>query len=930
MAEPTESTASADTTRESNSFRDRYYSLLENTSEAVFCYEYDPPISTDLPIDQQVAALYEGTLAECNDVAARSYGAEKARDVIGRTLMSVFGEPTPGIDLLFQRFVEGGYRMIDGESSQVLPDGSTRYFLNNGHADIVEGRLRRVWGTYRDVTDQKRVEHALRESEGRFSTAFHTNPDPMIITSHEDTLLAVNDAFLRVTGFARDEVLFRNADELGLWADDPEYSTIKRLLHEGKPVRGFDTRLRTKKGETRFVNVTASRLDVDEDGFLIVARDVTNLKRAEEALQKSEEIFAKVFRSSPHLVSVTTMKEGIFIDVNEAFERVSGYKRSEIVGRTAIEMKVWASEPERLAFVERMRETGRVRDLEIQWRIKSGEVRIGQVSAEIIQLGGEQCIVSIVQDVTDRKKAEEAKRKSEERFAKAFHGSPHLVAITSLESGELLDVNEGFERMSGFSRSEAVGRRTLDLDLWDGADRRAEFVRELKTHGRVREMEVSLNNRTGETKTALLSAELIEIEGEPCAITIIQDITERKKTEVALKNYTQRLRTLREIDSAILASDSVEEIVARATKPLFDLPGCIHVGCYIRDLDGRHLRRVGGHSRHEYSPEYMDIGAHESVLDPVLNGESRLVNDAGAILARQSPASQELIDRVRIGSFFMVPLTVKGQHIGALGVVFDEPDAYDDDQVELAREIANPVAVAIERMRLQDELRLTNARLTTLSRQLVNAQEAERRYLANELHDHIGQMLTAAKLSLQQARDSTDNRSSTDALDHHIDIVGDALEQIRSLSLDLRPSLLDDFGLVPALEWLIESFDTEIDVTLVADPDMPRLRDNVEVNCFRVAQESMTNALRHADARRITVSLKRQPDRVSLTVADDGKGFDVDAAYARAAAGHSLGLLSMGERVRLIGGTLSLQSSPGEGTIVAIELPVLTTTHTRG
>ncbi|MDX1740929.1 MAG: sensor histidine kinase, partial [Rhodothermales bacterium] len=157
----------------------------------------------------------------------------------------------------------------------------------------------------------------------------------------------------------------------------------------------------------------------------------------------------------------------------------------------------------------------------------------------------------------------------------------------------------------------------------------------------------------------------------------------------------------------------------------------------------------------------------------------------------------------------------------------------------------------------------------------------------------------------------------------HISIVGRTLEEVRSLSLNLRPSLLDDFGLVAALEWLADNISGEatFGITIDAEPVPNRLPADIELTCFRVTQEALANAARHADASSVTIELRRVPDRLILTVMDDGRGFDVDDAYLRASQGQSLGLLGMGERVRLIGGTLDVTSTVGAGTTVVANLP---------
>ncbi len=225
----------------------------------------------------------------------------------------------------------------------------------------------------------------------------------------------------------------------------------------------------------------------------------------------------------------------------------------------------------------------------------------------------------------------------------------------------------------------------------------------------------------------------------------------------------------------------------------------------------------------------------------------------------------------------------------------------------------------------QTELDRTSLRLQQLSRRLLAVQETERRHLARELHDEIGQVLTATKMHLQSAALDTEPDRVVAQFQKAVALLDRLLAQVRSLTLNLRPPLLDDLGLVPALHWLVEQPPAHVQsprVRLLADPAMSRCDPAIEIACFRIAQEALTNALRHASAQSIIVTVDQEDGVLRLSVRDDGRGFDVEAVRLQAERKGKLGLLGMDERLSLAGGTFTLRSSPGQGTRVEAVFPL--------
>lgn len=222
-----------------------------------------------------------------------------------------------------------------------------------------------------------------------------------------------------------------------------------------------------------------------------------------------------------------------------------------------------------------------------------------------------------------------------------------------------------------------------------------------------------------------------------------------------------------------------------------------------------------------------------------------------------------------------------------------------------------------ERMRAAEVLAEKSLQLRALSKRVLEAQETERRRVAHELHDELGQSLTAIKINLQ-ARDRFKDRSPEELNAENLRIVEDALQHVRRLAVALRPSVLDDLGLVPALRGIAEQTSARNGFEVHFQPALSneRLPPDVETACFRIVQEALTNIARHAHASRVDIDLFHDGDGLVLGIHDDGCGFNVNAVRQRASAGDSIGLLGMKERATLLGGQLEIESIPGMGSSV--------------
>jgi len=238
------------------------------------------------------------------------------------------------------------------------------------------------------------------------------------------------------------------------------------------------------------------------------------------------------------------------------------------------------------------------------------------------------------------------------------------------------------------------------------------------------------------------------------------------------------------------------------------------------------------------------------------------------------------------------------------------------------RELSTVLAMALYKHRAEAKLLTTTRQLKALSMRVLQVQEQERRRVAVELHDELGQSLTAIKINLQLGERFKD-KAPADLLEENLRIVEEALYQVRTLATALRPSMLDDLGLAPALKWLAEQSAARsgFEVKFHHERELDRLASDIETACFRIVQEALTNIARHAQAQRVDISLRREAGEMVLVVRDDGQGFDPAAMRERAATGASLGVLGMQERATLVGGHLEINASVGDGSMVELRCP---------
>ncbi|MDO7897110.1 PAS domain S-box protein [Pseudomonas citrulli] len=290
-----------------------------------------------------------------------------------------------------------------------LPDGSSRYLESRARLYRNEdGSPLRMAGTLLDITDQVEREQSLAASEEKFATLFQVSPDPICVT-HQDSgrFLEINSSFTQTFGWSAKDVIGLSADEIGLWeASGGSLQRIERVIRE-QSLSNVAIVVHHKDGQPLTCVISSRQINVGNQPCIVTTlRDITHQQRSEAALKASEEKFAKAFHSSPDAITITERESGRYLEINDGFCRLTGYRADEVLGRTVYEVGIWAEEKQRTALLAELQLKGRVHHQEMLGRNKRGEILTVEVSVEPITLNETACLLLTARDVSLLRNAE--------------------------------------------------------------------------------------------------------------------------------------------------------------------------------------------------------------------------------------------------------------------------------------------------------------------------------------------------------------------------------------------------------------------------------------------------------------------------------------------------------------------------------------------
>jgi PAS domain S-box-containing protein len=525
-----------------------------------------------------------------------------------------------------------------------------------------------------------------------------------------------------------------------------------------------------------------------------------------------------------------------------------------------------------------------------------------------------------------------------EALNRIFQMCPVALGLSTIHDGRIVDVNERWLALFGYTRDEVIGRTNAELRLNVDAGRRQQIASQALTMGVVRDAEARVRTKSGEIRDIMISALPLERAGiAELWISVCVEITDRKQAEAErdqmlareqvaraeAEQALEKLRAVYAITDTIEMPGPLGELLGEVLKRLRRTLQIDDASVLLLDDEGKALylrASEGPEPRRGPIPDLrIPIGSGVSGKI-VVEGRPMIIDDYSAVDRSAIPSPPNFLDRTR--SVMGVPFRIADRIAGVVVVSTRTHRKFNEEELRLLLLAADRVGPAIERGRLIERIRTGLERRRALSRRLLTAQEEERRRVAVELHDELGQILTAVKINLESLERSPDAHTLA-RLPAMIASVDDALQRIKDIALDLRPSVLDDLGLEAAMRWFADRSTRNAGLAAHLSIDaLPALEANLQTACFRVMQEALTNVERHARARQVWIDLHVLDGALELSVRDDGIGFDVAAAKSRAISGGSVGILGMQERVALMGGEYEIVRIPSGGTEVRARFPL--------
>ena len=570
-----------------------------------------------------------------------------------------------------------------------------------------------------DALDAERLrlqtEQALRESRDEWERTFNTVPDLIAILDGEHRVVRVNKAMADRLGVTPEQARGMHCYEVVHGTSVPPEFCPHALTCRDKSEHAAEVHEPRLGGD--FLVSTTPLCDVQGRliGSIHVARDITTRKRAEAALAASEEQFRAVSESSAVQLAVARASDGVILFTNPAYDEVFGYERGELLDHRTPEL--YADPADRAPLLAELEASGFVRDREVRLKRRDGSVFWVSLSLRRIRFGGEPAVISAAIDIGERKLAEDALRLSEQKFALSFAGNPAAVALTRLEDGLFVDVNDAWVALTGFSREEAIGHSARGMHIWPSAESASRFVEELRATGTLRGREQEFLKKSGEVYVAQLSAQVLVIRDERIILSTLVDITARKRAEDAVEADLAALTMLQKLGTTYVREGNLEPVLGQVVETAIAICGADFGNIHLIDPDTGDLR-IKAHRG--FPPWWLDFWDRVSrgtgtCGTALARGERVIVEDVEQSPIFAGKPGLEIQRRAGVRAVQSTPLVSRsGKPLGMFSTHYRSPHRFDQRVLAHLDLLARQAADIIERAQAEDALREGATRLQSI------------------------------------------------------------------------------------------------------------------------------------------------------------------------------------------------------------------------
>ena len=803
------------------------------------------------------------------------------------------------------------------------------------------------------LAEKRQVESALRESRERFELAAEGADVGVWEWDLRSRSAYYSPRWKSQLGCIESDIGSTVADwESRLHPDERAQVLATVTLFQQGYTRQYrlDHRLRHQDGSYRWVSALGSGV-CDEQGRMIrmtgIHLDVTERKQAEEAKRESEERYRDLVEHAGDIIYCTDAA-GRFTYCNPTSLRILGYRPEELLGRHYLEIvqPQCRSEVERFYGRQFIRKTPRT-VYELPVATKDGlEVWLGQHTQLLLEGEAVSGFQVVAREITERKRVEQALRESEERFSKAFHSSPAGMAISRLEGGEVLDVNDAFVRVSGFSREELIGISSLDIGIWINPDDRRQLAETLRRDGFLRHLEKEFRTKSGEVRHGLFNVEPVCIGRENYVLTLVLDITRRTEAEAALRrsqavlqahqHALMRLTKSQHIGSGDWQS-SLEELMQTSTGAL----AVDRASVWLLDRSGAVLecaelyeRAQAQHSR----GQRLNVAQYPRYFAELLQEQVVEAHDVASD-PRTSELMQPYLQALGIASLLDVPIFFGGR---LAGVVCHErigvPREWTSEEAQFATSIGNLVTLAYEAKQRQE----AEKALVTAKEAAEFANRAKSDFLATMSHEIRTPMNAIVGMAdlLSETPLNEDQREYVqifrDAGSNLLSVINDVLDlskiEAGHLDLDIADFDLNDLVQRAAELVAVRASEKNLELAYQIQPDVPTSLVGDPNRLRQVLLNLLGNAIKFTDQGEVVLRVECDPKadgpgNLLFTVRDTGIGIpedklaviferftQVDSSMTRPYSGTGLGLTISRRLVERMGGRMWVDSELGRGS----------------